>query len=94
MVHLAGLEHNIRQKGIGDRVAWGKWCYVELEKERSGRREVKLEGARMWCANFLIRRGQSNSFLGEWFDNDSIPGEAATNDANSSWQLSVRGVGT
>lgn len=32
--HLAGLEHNIRQEGIGDRVAWGEWCYEELEKER------------------------------------------------------------
>ena len=30
----AGLAHVIRQQGLGDRVAWGKWCYEELEKER------------------------------------------------------------
>ena len=37
-------QHHHRQEGIGDGVAWGEWCYEELEKERSGRREVKLEG--------------------------------------------------
>jgi hypothetical protein len=45
MENLEGsVEHKIRQKGIGDRVAWGEWCYEELEKERPGRREGKLEG--------------------------------------------------
>ena len=34
MQHQAGLAHVIRQQGLGDRVAWGKWCYEELEKER------------------------------------------------------------
>ena len=45
MENLEGsVEHKIRQEGIGDRVAWGEWCYEELEKERPGRREGKLEG--------------------------------------------------
>ena len=74
MDHLAGLEHNIRQEGIGDRVAWGEWCYEEFKKERGqGEEKRSLNGARIWCANFLIRRGQSRHFLGEWFDDESIP---------------------
>ena len=68
------LEHNIRQEGIGDRVAWGESCYEELEKERGqGEETSSWKGARMWCANFLIRRGQTRYFLVEWFDCESIP---------------------
>ena len=32
MQHPAGLAHVIRQQGLGDRVAWGKRCYEEVEK--------------------------------------------------------------
>ena len=34
MQHPPELVHVIRQQGLGDRIAWGKWCYEELEKER------------------------------------------------------------
>ena len=34
MGHFARLENKIRQKGIGDCLTWGTWCYEELEKER------------------------------------------------------------
>ena len=32
MERVVGLEHSIRQEGIGDRVAWGKWCYEDLRR--------------------------------------------------------------
>ena len=67
------VEHKIRQEGIGDHVAWGEWCYEELEKERGqGEEKASWKGARTWCANFLIRSGQSH-FLWEWLDDASIP---------------------
>ena len=55
MQYSAGLAHVIRQQGLGDRVAWGKWCYEELEKEREqGGEKASWKGADTWCTNFLI----------------------------------------
>jgi len=46
MQHPAGLAHVIRQQGLGDRVAWGKWCYEKLEKEREqGGEKASWKGA-------------------------------------------------
>ena len=46
MQHPPGLVHVMRQQGLGDRVAWGKWCYEELEKEREqGGAKASWKGA-------------------------------------------------
>ena len=74
MQHPAGLAHVIQQQGLGDRVAWGKWCYEELEKEREqGGEKASWKGADTWCTNFLIRPGQSRQFLADWLSNESVP---------------------
>jgi len=74
MQHPPGLAHVIRQQGLGDRVAWGKWCYEELEKEREqGGAKASWKGADTWCTNFLIRQGQSHQFVADWISNESVP---------------------
>ena len=74
MQHPLELAHVIRQQGIGDRVAWGKWCYEELPKLREqGGEKASWKGADTWCANFLIRGDQSHQFLAEWLHNESVP---------------------
>ena len=42
----AGAQYIVstRQERIGHRVAWGKWCYEELEKERSGEEKSSWKG--------------------------------------------------
>ena len=37
------------------------------------REESSCQEKRTWCADFLIRRGQSHHFLGEYFRDDSNP---------------------
>ena len=46
----------------------------ELEKDKGqGEEKTGWKGARTRCAIFLIRRGPSHHFLGEWFHDKSIP---------------------
>jgi hypothetical protein len=59
MQHPAGSAHAIRQEGLGDRAAWGKWCYEELEKEiEQGGEKTSWKGADTRC----MRCGQSHQF--------------------------------
>ena len=74
MQHPAGLAHVIRQQGLGDRVAWGKWCYEKLEKKREqGGEKARWKVTDTWCTNFLIRQGQSHQFVADWIGNESVP---------------------
>ena len=74
MKHEAGLERTIRKEGVGDREAWGRWWLEELEKEQGqGAEKRRCKGGRRWCADVLMRRGQSHDLLGEWCRDDSMP---------------------
>ena len=74
MKHEAGLECTIRKEGVGDREAWGRWWLEELEKkEGQGAEKRRCKGGRRWCADVLMRRGQSHDLPGEWFRDDWMP---------------------
>ena len=74
MQHPARLAHAIRQEGLGDRAARGKWCYEELEKDREQAGEKTIwKGIDTWCINFPMQCGQSHQFLAKWRNNESVP---------------------
>ena len=82
---------SVRRESFKVKEVWGLKCLKDLE----GLAERDSPATNTWCADFVMRSGQSQEYRGEWLTYQSINQSLKTEleketNANDPWNLPMR----